>query len=43
MGDNRSVSVDSRSINFGCISTEEMTGKIILRVWPLNAWEFFGL
>ena len=43
MGDNRSVSADSRSINFGCINTEEMTGKIILRVWPLNAWEFFGL
>ena len=43
MGDNRPVSVDSRSINFGCINTEEMSGKIILRVWPLSAMEFFGL
>lgn len=43
MGDNRPVAVDSRSINFGCISTEDMVGKIILRVWPLNALEYFGL
>ncbi len=43
MGDNRPVAVDSRSVNFGCINTEDMVGKIILRVWPLNEWEFFGL
>ena len=43
MGDNRPVAVDSRSINFGCINTEDMVGKIILRVWPLNEWEFYGL
>lgn len=43
MGDNRPVSVDSRSINFGCISTEEMSGKIFFRVWPLDALEYFGL
>ncbi|MBR3017580.1 MAG: signal peptidase I [Clostridia bacterium] len=43
MGDNRPVSVDSRSINYGCINTEEMSGKIIFRVWPLNALEYFGL
>ena len=43
MGDNRSIAVDSRSINFGCIGTDDMVGKIILRVWPLNAIEYFGL
>ncbi len=43
MGDNRPVAVDSRSINFGCINTEDMVGKIIFRVWPFNAIEFFGL
>ena len=43
MGDNRPVAVDSRSINFGCISAEEMVGKILFRVWPLNAFEYFGL
>ena len=43
MGDNRPVAVDSRSINFGCIATEDMSGKIIFRVWPLNALEYFGL
>jgi len=43
MGDNRPVAVDSRSINFGCINTDDMVGKIILRVWPLNEWKFYGL
>ena len=43
MGDNRPVAVDSRSINFGCINTEDMVGKIFLRVWPVNAIEYFGL
>ncbi len=43
LGDNRPVAVDSRSINFGCINTEDMVGKIFLRVWPLDAMEYFGL
>lgn len=36
MGDNRAVSVDSRSTMVGCISQEQIVGKIILRVWPLG-------
>ncbi len=43
LGDNRPVAVDSRSINFGCINTDDMVGKIMLRVWPLNAFEYFGM
>ncbi|MBR0408511.1 MAG: signal peptidase I [Clostridia bacterium] len=43
LGDNRPVAVDSRSINFGCINTDDMAGKIMLRVWPLNAFEYFGM
>lgn len=40
MGDNRSVSVDSRSTMVGCVSSEQIVGKIVLRIWPLNV---FGL
>lgn len=36
MGDHRSTSVDSRSTAVGCVSDEQMVGKIIFRVWPLN-------
>ena len=42
LGDNRESSVDSRSADFGCISGEEVLGKVFLRVWPLNAFRFFG-
>lgn len=34
MGDNRSVSVDSRSTTVGCIADEQIVGKIVFRVWP---------
>ena len=37
MGDNRSVSIDSRHTEVGCISQEQIIGKLILRIWPLNA------
>ncbi len=36
MGDNRSVSIDSRNTSIGCISTEQIVGRIVFRVWPLN-------
>ena len=36
MGDNRSVSIDSRNTSIGCVSEEQIVGKIIYRVWPLN-------
>ena len=35
MGDNRSVSVDSRSTSVGCVAEEQIIGKIVFRVWPL--------
>ena len=34
MGDNRSVSIDSRNTSIGCISEEQIVGKIVYRVWP---------
>ena len=36
MGDHRSVSVDSRSSQVGCISQEQIVGKIVFRIWPLS-------
>jgi signal peptidase I len=36
MGDHRSVSMDSRLSQIGCIADEQMIGKLILRVWPLS-------
>lgn len=34
MGDHRSVSVDSRSTSVGCVSDEQIVGKLLFRVWP---------
>jgi len=36
MGDNRATSADSRHTSVGCVSTEQIIGKIIFRVWPLK-------
>lgn len=36
MGDHRSTSVDSRNTAVGCVAQEQIVGKIIFRVWPLN-------
>ena len=35
MGDHRSTSVDSRHTEIGCVSEEQIVGKILFRVWPL--------
>ena len=34
MGDNRSVSIDSRNKSIGCVAEEQIVGKIVYRVWP---------
>ena len=34
MGDHRSTSVDSRHTEIGCVSEEQIVGKIVFRVWP---------
>lgn len=38
MGDHRSVSVDSRSTSVGCVSDEQIVGKLIFRVWPFESF-----
>lgn len=36
MGDHRATSVDSRHSSVGCITEEQIVGKIIYRVWPFE-------
>lgn len=38
MGDNREVSIDSRNTAIGCVSSEQIVGKIVFRVWPLTGF-----
>lgn len=35
MGDNRAISVDSRTTTVGCVAEEQIVGRIVFRVWPL--------
>ena len=36
VGDHRLTSIDSRNTSVGCISEEQIVGKIVFRVWPLS-------
>lgn len=36
MGDHRATSVDSRTTTVGCVAEEQIVGRIIYRVWPLD-------
>ena len=38
MGDHRATSVDSRSSVVGCIASEQIVGKIVFCVWPLDSF-----
>ena len=38
MGDHRSISMDSRLTQVGCIAREQIVGRIVLRVWPLKSF-----
>jgi signal peptidase I len=38
MGDHRSVSVDSRNTAVGCVSEEQIVGKLIFRIWPMDSF-----
>lgn len=41
MGDHRSVSVDSRNSQIGCIGEEQIVGRLVMRIWPLTRIEVF--
>ena len=36
MGDHRSTSVDSRNTAVGCVAQEQIVGKIVFRIWPID-------
>jgi len=36
IGDHRETSIDSRSSTIGCISQDEIVGKILFTVWPIK-------
>ena len=36
LGDHRALSVDSRNTAVGCVSQEQLVGKFLFRVWPLD-------
>lgn len=36
MGDYRATSVDSRHTQVGCVAQEQIVGKIVFRIWPLE-------
>ena len=36
MGDHRSVSLDSRNTQIGCVAEEQIAGRLAFRLWPLG-------
>lgn len=38
MGDHRSTSIDSRNTSVGCVAEEQIVGKIVFRLWPLESF-----
>lgn len=38
MGDHRSTSVDSRNTTVGCVAEEQIVGRIVFSIWPLNTF-----
>ncbi len=36
LGDQRSVSTDSRNSTIGCVANDQIVGKIVFRVWPIK-------
>lgn len=36
VGDNRSVSIDSRNTSVGCIDKDQIVGKVVFKIWPLK-------
>ena len=41
LGDQRSVSLDSRHDAIGCVAPEQMIGRVVLRIWPLKQITLF--
>lgn len=37
LGDHRETSIDSRNTSVGCVAEEQIVGKVVFCVWPLNS------
>ena len=42
MGDHRETSIDSRSTVIGGIAEDQIIGKILCKIWPLNELQWMG-
>lgn len=42
LGDNRSVSHDSRYPDLGCVPIRMLAGRVVVRFWPFSAFQFYG-
>ncbi len=42
MGDHRETSIDSRSTVIGGIAEDQIIGKILCKIWPLNEFQWMG-
>lgn len=41
IGDMRESSIDSRNTLIGCISKDQIVGKVFFRIWPFKSMHFF--
>ena len=39
MGDRRLTSIDSRSSSIGCVGADQITGEVVVRIWPFGKIE----
>ena len=38
LGDHRATSIDSRNRSVGCIPNDKVVGRLLLRIWPIDAF-----
>lgn len=41
LGDERSISLDSRHSAIGCVAPEQVIGRVVLRIWPFAQFTLF--
>ena len=42
LGDRRATSLDSRNPSVGCIAVDQIVGKVVFRIWPLERFGQIG-
>lgn len=42
MGDHRVTSTDSRSSEIGCVSEDQIIGRVVIRIWPWESVKVFN-